>query len=359
MAGKNKYGFDPIETEVVAPRKKRNIGPMGAAVREAAGSLQESTEAKTEQRRQNASDAKAFREAQEDGRVLQRIRTSEISTDDLPRDRLELGQVALSDEMEELKASIRDRGQKEPIEVYLDRDGNYQLKKGWRRLTALQQLHEQTRDDRFLEVLARVEQGAHDRMDRYVDMVEENVVREDLTFAEMAQVVWRAKLDPQVEETDSDALINSLYGSLHKMKRSYIRSFFYLQMIYGDRLKWPKAISRNLGVAVAREIKAGTNTDVLEKALDKAESADEQNAALTAFVETARSVGTATEQGIAPAVIKPASAAKEKFEFHVDDMKITARQGECRIVGPEDFSALTRDQLERAVRAFKEAIEKG
>lgn len=356
MVGKNKFGFDPIEPTSVAPRKERTVGPMGAAVREAAGNLQDSTEAKMEQRRQNASDAKAFREAQADGRVLERIATAVIKTDDLPRDRLELGQVALSDEMEELKASIRDRGQKEPIEVYLDPEGNYQLKKGWRRLTALQQLHEQTRDDRFLEVLARVEQGEHDRMDRYVDMVEENVVREDLTFAEMAQVVWRARLDPEVKETDSDALINALYGSLHKMKRSYIRSFVYLNAIYGDRLKWPKAISRNLGVAVVREIKAGTDTDALEKALAKAQTADEQNAALTTFVETARSIGKASDPEIVPKPVASARAAKEKFELHVDDMKVTARHGECRIVGPEDFSSLSREQLEKAVRAFKEAL---
>ncbi len=356
MTGKNKFGFDPIETPAAPPRRTRNVGPMGAAVREAADSLQESTENKIEMRRQNATDAKTFREALTDGRVLERIALSDIKTTDLPRDRLQLGQVALSDEMEELKSSIRDRGQKEPIEVYLDGDGNYQLKKGWRRLTALQQLHEQTREDRFLTVMARVEQGEHDRMDRYVDMVEENVVREDLTFAEMAQVVHRAVHDSNIAERDPDVLVNTLYGSLHKMKRSYIRSFVYLQSLYGSRLKWPKAISRNLGVAVVREIKAGTDTEAMERAIAKAESADEQNAALTAFVESARSVSRVSDPEIGAKQVEPKRVAKEKFEFHVDDLKVTARQGECRIVGPEDFAALPREQLEKAIRAFKEVL---
>lgn len=356
MTSKNKFNFDPIDPKAASQRKSRSPGPMVAAVREAAENLQESTEAKIEQRRRNAEDAKSFRSAKSDGLVLERIPLSDVQTDDLPRDRLDLARVATSDEMDELKSSIRSRGQKEPIEVYRDDRGGLQLKKGWRRLTALGQLFEETGEAQFSTVMARIEQGEHDRLSRYIDMVEENVVREDLSFAEMALVVSRAMHDPNIEETSSDALIQRLYGSLHKMKRSYIRSFVYLQMIYGGTLKWPKAISRNLGVDVVREIKAGADTDYLDRELGKVESADAQNAVLTEFVRRAKVQHIPTDEFETVEAPKPKGPAKEKFEFHVDGLKVTARQGECRIVGEADFASLPREQLEKAVRAFREAL---
>ena len=188
---KNKFGFGPLEDPPAPARRRRDVGPMGAAVREAASSLSDSTESLVEQRRQNAADAKSWRQAQDEGRVLVEIPLDAIRTDALPRDRLDLDAVAGSDEMEELKTSIRERGQKEPIEVF-EVGGGYQLKKGWRRLTALRQLHHETADPRFAHAVARVAEGAGSRIDLYIDMVEENVIREDLSFAEMAQVAITA-----------------------------------------------------------------------------------------------------------------------------------------------------------------------
>ena len=78
MTGKNKFGFDPLDQVPGATRRERSVGPMGAAVREAAASLQESTEAKIEQRRRNAEDAKAWRDAQAEGRVLVRLGLDEV-----------------------------------------------------------------------------------------------------------------------------------------------------------------------------------------------------------------------------------------------------------------------------------------
>ena len=156
MSSTNKFGFGPIETPKSAEPRARSVGPMGAAVRDAAENLQETTEAKIEQRRQNAEDAKAFRSAREEGRVLLSVVLSDVQTNDLPRDRLELDAVASSVEMEELKASIRERGQKEPVELYRDGAGALQLKKGWRRFTALSQLFAETGDARFSTIVARI-----------------------------------------------------------------------------------------------------------------------------------------------------------------------------------------------------------
>lgn len=347
---RNKFGFDPVEEIAPTVKRDRTVGPMGAAVREAAESLHEATETKMEQRRRNVEDAKAWRAAQAEGRVLATLALTEVETTDLPRDRLDLEAVATSDEMDELKSSIRARGQKEPIEVYLDAAGRYQLKKGWRRLTAMRQLLAETGDPAFGQIVARIESRGDDqvpgRVARYIDMVEENVIREDLTFAEMAQVAIAAAADPMVEGTDAEALVGLLYGSLHKMKRSYIRSFVFLLSELGDALKWPKAVSRNVGVDVARVLKANPDArDPFRQALREAATAEAQADVIAAFL------AGPVEQGVPATPKKP--ERREKYEFHVGAMKITARNGECRIVSNYDFTDVPRDRLERAVKRFE------
>lgn len=341
MTSRNKFGFAPVEPEAKSGRN-RSPGPMGAAVREAAESLAESTEVKMEQRRRNAEDAKAWRAATEQGRVLSTIPLSAIRTDALPRDRLELEAVAQSDEMEELKTSIRVRGQREPIEVWPDGDG-YQLKKGWRRFTALSQLLSETGEARFGKIVARVEDGAADRLGRYIDMVEENVIREDLSFAEMAQVAICAAEDEGVEEIDPDAMVGRLYGALHKTKRSYIRSFVYMLAVLGTDLQWPKVIGRNLGVDVARAIRTPGGIEALREALAATGTAEAQNKVLADFILTTKR-DVSIERNVAP---------NPKLEFHIGTTKVTARNGECRIVSEVDFAEIPRDQLERAIRAFE------
>lgn len=344
MTKKNKFGIEPLAPAGSA-RRERAVGPMGAAVREAAEDLHASTEAKVEQRRRNAEDAKAYRDAEAEGRVLVRIPLGEISTNALPRDRIDLDAVAQADEMEELKASIRVRGQKEPVEVFRDSDGMLQLKKGWRRLTALRQLLDETGDDVFATVVARVDAGEAEQLERYIDMVEENVVREDLTFAEMAQVVLEAAADPSVDETDTDVLVNRLYGALHKMKRSYIRAFVTLLTELGMALKWPKAVPRNLGVEVVRRLQRDGDRERLALALQGAASAEAQRAALERYVS-----------GAGEAATKPAEK-REKYECRVGAMKITARDGECRIKAEVDFTGIPRDRLEEAIRAFDRVLK--
>lgn len=348
MSGKNKFGFGPIDESDMRPRR-RDVGPMGAAVRETAHSVNESTENLVEQRRRNAADAKAFREAQGDGLVLVRLPLDAVQSDDLPRDRLDLDGVAASDEMEELKASIRARGQKEPVEVFDAGNGTYQLKKGWRRLTALRQLHLETDDPAFATVVARVAAGGSSRIDLYIDMVEENVIREDLSFAEMAQVALSAATDAGLPEGDAEALVGRIYASLHKMKRSYIRSFVSLLTVLGDALKYPKAVSRNLGVDVARRLQAEpAKADDLRASLSKAATEAEQNEVLKVFLsEPAAPEATAR---------RPVREKNVKYEFHVGSSKVTARRGECRIMSKTDFSSVDRTRLEKAIEAFEAVL---
>lgn len=291
-----------------------------------------------------AEDAKAWRDAEAQGLVLQLLDLDEVQTDDLPRDRLDLGGVAGSAEMAELKASIRERGQREPIEVFIDDRGRYQLLKGWRRLTALGQLHAETGHPAFATVTARVMQEAwsdpDSRMERYIDMVEENVVREDLTFAEMAQVALRVAEDPGVEGTDPEALVGDLYCSLHKMKRSYIRSFVFLLSTLGESVTWPKEISRNQGVAVARALKAAPDAvPALRRDLARCRTAAAQAKTFEGFLKRHAKAATSGSR-----------------ELRLGRTTVKASKGECRIVSPEDFSEIPRERLARAIAAFEAAL---
>ncbi len=343
---KNKFGFEPIEAPA-AKERTRSPGPMGTAVREAAEDLRQSTDAKVEQRRRNSEDAKVLRAAREDGRLIERVALDAVLTDALPRDRLDLSDVAVSEAMDELKASILARGQKEPIEVWRDGAGALQLKKGWRRLTALRQLRDETGEAAFDTVLARISEADDTRLDRYVDMVEENVIREDLTFAEMAAVVLEAAADPAVDETNPGALVSRLYGSLHKTKRSYIRSFVFLLSALGDDLKFPKDLPRNLGVSVSRRLQDDGVPDILRERLRLAQSGEIQRVVLEAFLEAAEGKGRVAERPL---------KRDSKVTFRVNDVKVVARRGECRIVMDRDFTEVPRDQLEEALLRFSEAI---
>ena len=51
-----------------------------------------------------------------------------------------------------------------------------------------------------------------------------------------------------------------------------------------------------------------------------------------------------------------AATAREKFEFHVGEVKVTARKGECRILSRIDFTSVPRDKLDRAIRAFEAVL---
>lgn len=353
MSGKgNRFGISPADIQVpVSSRRNRDLGPMGVAVRETAASLQESSETLVEQRRQNALDAKELRAARDEGRLLVALKLDQISTEALPRDRLDLDTVAAGDEMDELKASLMARGQREAIEVYLAEDGSYQLKAGWRRLTALRQLYEETSDPRFATILARVTVAGPDRAELYVDMVEENVIRQDLSFAEMAQIAVQLAQDPQAAVGSTDEAVSRLYRSLHKVKRAYIRSFVTLLALLEDALPFPKAVSRDLGVEVARRLQGASEDERegLRAELARVSSAEEQNAALRGFLQApepkpARHVAAQTP-------------GRQKLEFHLAEAKVTARNGELRIKSSVDFTALDRRVLERAVQAFHAALK--
>lgn len=335
---------------------RRRPGPMGAAGRDVADSLTAATEAQVEARRRNAADAKEYRTAQAEGRLLVTLPLDAVHVDGLPRDRLDLDVVAAAEEMDELKASIRTRGQREPIEVYVDADGRRQLKKGWRRMTALRALYAETGDPRFATVVARVRDETEDRVALYVDMVEENAIRQDLGFADMAGVALKAAADPATGLTDTEAAVARLYASLSRVKRSYIRQFVALLEALGPALRWPQAVGRDLGVGAARALRAKPwLLEPLRERLAEAADAEAQNAALSWAAEAgdrppAPEIGA---EGAIPA--RPAAPGRVSFRHHA--LTVEARPGQLRLRGRLDFAAYPRARLDAAVAALIAALQ--
>ena len=219
--------------------------------------------------------------ARDEGRMILSLPLDQIDEGYLVRDRM----VADPEELFVLAQSIEARGQQTPIEVVQTGEDRYGLISGWRRLTALQMLHDGTEGGRFATIqalLRRPETAA----DAYVAMVEENEIRVGLSYYERARIAARA-VEQGVYMTEKQALL-ALFDSASRAKRSKIRAFLTLYHAADDLLKFPTAISERLGLALARmlETTPGRMTE-LRRTLEPAprETAEDEIACLEAVLK--------------------------------------------------------------------------
>lgn len=192
----------------------------------------------------------ALTSARAEGRLIQRLPLGAIDVAYLVRDRLA---DTAGEDLQSLIDSLRARGQQTPVEVVALDGGRYGLISGWRRLTALQQLHRETGEDRFGQVLALLRKPAS-ASEAYVAMVEENEIRTGLSYYERARIVARAA-DLGVF-ADEAAALRALFAAASRAKRSKIGSFLAVYHALDVRLRFPGAISERLGLALARAIAA-------------------------------------------------------------------------------------------------------
>ncbi|MBT8154509.1 ParB N-terminal domain-containing protein [Epibacterium ulvae] len=185
------------------------------------------------------------------GLMIAELAVDAIDASHLVRDRLEQN----PEEMAALMASLKARGQQTPIEVVAvdpRADGTtHGLISGWRRLTALRRLYQETSEPRFAQVLARViEPGSAE--DAYVAMVEENEIRVNLSHYERARIAVRA-LHEGVFANQKLAL-QGLFANATRARRSKIGSFVTLVEALDDMLFYPTAITERLGLSLVREM---------------------------------------------------------------------------------------------------------
>ncbi|MFB3306816.1 ParB N-terminal domain-containing protein, partial [Pseudomonas sp. AMR01] len=130
----------PLQNHEPAPARR---GPMASAIAETAEATRERANAEAAIRAENDALAHEHVRLKKLGLITDLIQTSEVKTSKLTRDR----SANIDPELAELKESIKAVGLSNPIRVEKTDEG-YELIQGFRRLSAFQQLAEETGDPR-------------------------------------------------------------------------------------------------------------------------------------------------------------------------------------------------------------------
>ncbi len=244
-----------------APVTPVRRGPMASAIHETAGSLRARAVVEAQIRAENDALAHEHVRLKALGLITDLIGLDLIDTWKLTRDRAR-PRAGLDDrEMEELASSIREVGLSNPIRVEAQPDGRYELVQGFRRLQAYRALLAETDDAARFGTIPAVIIAQGDTLERlYRQMVDENMVRKDISFAEMAQMAIHYAMDPGTTETDPDKVVAQLFGSASYSKRSYIRRFIRVIEALGENLLFASEIPRNLGLALSERLEIEPET---------------------------------------------------------------------------------------------------
>ena len=337
-------GTDPAPTE---PRR----GPMAAAITENADALSARQQAEAAIRAENDRLAHEYVALKKNGQIVGLVPVDEIRAEKLIRDR----SAQRDPELDELKASIKAVGLSNPIRVE-EVEGGYELIQGFRRLTAYRELLAETGDTQFARIPATLEaRGA--RIDTlYRRMVDENLVRRDISFAEMAQLAMSyGDRTGQTIGYGGDP-VDVLYGSAGRQKRSYIRHFAHLLREVGDSLKFPEAIPRATGLGVVKLLDSSPRAAGQLRALLQAHP-DRDAQAEVALLRQAVAGGVKAPKKPRAATSKSSARTTIKLNRPEGTARCTASAGKFEVLLERDFGAVDPRRLEVAVRAFLDALK--
>ena len=345
------FDVDLPEDDIAPPEPRATPGlrrgPMATAIGENAEALRLRQEREAEIRAENDALAHEFVRLKKLGLVTDMIPLERIEARKLIRDRAR----RLDPELEDLMASIRDIGLSNPIQVEQTGEGRYELVQGWRRLSAFRALHEETGDARYGAVPAVLLARGETLESLYRRMVDENMVRKDISFAEMANLARAYCDDPDTGCDDLDAAVNLLFRSANPQKRSYIRRFAVLMRAFEKVLEYPEQIPRALGLALAQRIE--TEPEIIATVARALQQAGKRSAE----AELAILRGFAEGKG-APVAPKPAPLAARarrsktslRLPLGAGEVRCVASPGKVELRVERDFSALERARLEAAIR---------
>jgi len=330
------------EAEAPAPEPARR-GPMASAISENADALTERQAAEAAIRAENDRLAHEYVSLKRDGAIVARVPLGDVAMTKLTRDR----GTGNDPDFEELKTSIRDLGLSNPIQVEDTGDG-YELIQGFRRLKAHKALFEETGDDRFATIPAVLVAKGEALEKLYRRMVDENLIRRDISFAEMGQLAVAYASQMELDVADA---IATLYASAGRQKRSYISHFATLMSLVGHKLNYPESIPRSLGL---RLIKAFEENPRVRQQLDvvldahKPHSADAELALLNQVLLPAVTAGAD----------RPSASSKTtlKLSRKAGAVKVMGSKGKIELQMNRDFGAVDPRKLEAAVRALLDQL---
>lgn len=330
-------------------------GPMASAIADNADSLKERRSLEEKIRRENDELAHQHVRLKNLGLVLELVPLDQIDSDKLTRDR----SVTLDLELDDLMVSIRELGLSNPIRAEQKEDGRYELIQGYRRLEAFRRLWLETKDDRFTKIPVATVPPGDDLEVSYRKMVDENLVRKDISFAEMAELARSYAKDPETPEISVDKAVTALFKAAAYQKRSYIRAFAELLEVIGDHIKFPHLIPRNLGLDLRRTLEDDAKLAKLVRSLKEVptRTADEEVDLLRQFAavprrpdEAGQSTAAPNKQGL------PRSQLSFDFAAPAQSGRCTAAKGRLELKADRDFSSIEPHKIERAISAFFEIL---
>ncbi|MFG6550854.1 MULTISPECIES: ParB N-terminal domain-containing protein [unclassified Sulfitobacter] len=331
----------PQQNYESAPARR---GPMASAIAETAEATRERADKEATIRAENDALAHEHVRLKKLGLITDLIQTSDVKTSKLTRDR----SANIDPELAELKESIKAVGLSNPIRVEKTDEG-YELVQGFRRLSAFQQLAEETGDPRYTRIPAAMVPRGEPLVGLYRKMVDENLIRKDLSFGEMAQLALSYAKDENIPVGDA---VSTLYASALKQKRTYIRQFARVLKALEGTIRHPEAIPRALGLNLYKLIDA------------QSERAGEIAASLRALPDRDAEAEIAVLQS-ALAPEKPASTRVSKSTSKTSlrmgrpegEARVTASDGKVELRLEKDFSAVPRARLQQGIEAFLAVLD--
>lgn len=325
-------------------------GPMAAAISENAEALAARQEAERRIRAENDALAHEHVRLKKLGLITDLIAVAEVRTAKLTRDR----STVRDDEIDELKDSIRAVGLSNPIRVEQVDDG-YELVQGFRRLTAFRELLEETGDARYARIPATLVPRGRALEELYRKMVDENLIRRDVSFGEMASLAIAYAGDPDTRASGVTEAVEILYASANRQKRSYIRNFGRMLVRMDGAILHVPSIPRALGLDLYKHLEAYPATaSVLRARLvaHEGRTAEDEMEIIRAFL---REKPPAVPAGTA----KPKASAKTTLRLDRPEgvARCVASMGKVELRLDRDFASVERKRLEAALAAFFAALD--
>lgn len=346
----------PPRISSLSPGARRR-GPMASALAENAGALSARAEAEARIRAENDALAHEYVAIKRAGQVIRRVPLDDVMTTALVRDR----KKGPDDALPELVTSIREVGLSNPIRVEEREDGKFELVQGYRRLSAYRELLASDGED-WGAIPAVILPRGEGQAALYRQMVDENLIRKDISFAEMALTAQAYAADPQTAPTDVDRAVKELFHSANYQRRSYIRAFARLLDVLGSFLIYPEAISRNLGLTLWKRIEED-QTIVRRIRADLAALDARSPEAEVAVLRAALDADPATRPA-RTAAQQPNAGGKQRrprttFEFGQGAKRVrcVAGVGQLVLKLDRDLTAVDRKKLEHGIARLLDSLD--
>ncbi|PCH99002.1 MAG: replication protein [Rhodobacteraceae bacterium] len=346
-----------LETKSTFRLKPKRRGPMASAITENAESLKDRAATEAQIRAENDQLAHEYVQRKVDGLIIELLPLDAIVTDKLARDRL----AGIDDELAELVTSISEIGLSNPIRVQKAVGGRYELIQGFRRLQAYKALKDsEGGGDRYATIPAVVVADDEALEVLYRKMVDENLVRKDISFAEMAMLALKYAQDAHTDCNDPEKAVTILFKSVGYQKRSYIRGFVGLMDKIGGSIKFPADISRALGLELRKQLDADATLAqklVMDLAAAGAGRLVEEEAeilrraaGLDVVVKPTRAKGQGAKTPRQPKTVFTIARPEGV-------VKCIATAGRLEVRVAKDFSTVDRRKLEQAIQKLLIEIE--